>query len=98
MKNIIYAMLVFILVFQNCNAQTQGCLSVDRLNFEKVSFNTLLVTRDGKNIGLISVYGSIDGEFRSVRFFTPTLCVRAPNNDFQINDKLQTVREIKLFN
>jgi len=95
MKHIV-AIVMILCGILSTNAKAANCLSVDGLTFEKVGHNALLMIRDGRNIGLLRIYGEVPANF-SVRFFTPTICDGSENDKFQINGDLKTVLKIDLF-
>jgi hypothetical protein len=100
MKRYIESTLLFatlMLASLHAHAQRTECINVDGLRFEKVGVDTLLFVKDGKNLGLLKVYGSLYNDLKDVRFFTPTICTKEPNNKFQYNASLQTVESITLF-
>ena len=79
----------------SANCFAERCLAVNGLQFEAVDYGQLLVIRDGKNIGILSVsyFGSDLRKASSLqfRFFTPTICDGIQNNKFHINQVLVTV-------
>lgn len=94
-----------ILLLSTSNAfAADVCIPVDGLSFTKTGTSTLLVSRDGKNVGLLEVlderavyYFVIPDKPFTVRFFTPTVCNSGANAKFEIDKSLVTVRTLTLF-
>ena len=94
MKNIV-ATLFFLFCSVNANAET--CLPVDGLRFEKVGTDKLLIIRQGQNYGILQIVGFGIPDNFTLRFFTATICDKAPNNEFQISGKIERVASISNF-
>ena len=84
------------------------CLNVDGAKFEAIGKDSLLVSRDAKNIAILQVYGpSYEGGFPfsdirtlqklEFRFFAPSLCDAGGSIRFHINGELGRVRAIEPF-
>ncbi len=94
MKRIVYLVLLLCEILST-NARAD-CFYIDGTTFEKVGYNSLLMIRNGRNIGLLTIYEEVPKNF-SVRFFTPTICDGSENYKFQINGDLAMVKKIELF-
>jgi len=89
--------IAFIALFFSASVKAETCLPVEGLQFEKIGIFELLIIRDGKNWGIMSVLGiPADGKME-FRFFTPTICDGSQNDKIQINGKLTSISDIKPF-
>ncbi len=83
----------------NTARANSNCLAVHGVSFEKVSWNKLLAVREGRNIGFVTVSGTLPENLGAFRFFSPNLCASGAEDKFTINGKLYEVsyRGIELF-
>lgn len=92
---------IIVLTFGGVNnaRANSNCLAVHGVTFEKVSYNKLLAVREGRNIGFVTVIGSLPEKLGAFRFFSPNLCVYGAEDKFTINGKLYEVSSsgIQLF-
>jgi hypothetical protein len=77
----------------------EKCLDVEGLQFEAISYASLLVSRAGKNIAIININSS-PGDLRKLnplqfRFFTPRIC-EYKNFNFHINGNLVMISSIQI--
>ncbi len=87
----------FIALFFAVSVKAETCLPVAGLQFEKIGLTVLLVSKDGKNLGTIGLYGGIPDGKLEFRFFTPTICDGSQNAQLHINGSLFTIERIKPF-
>ena len=85
-------LLLLFLVFSSHVVKAETCLSVDGLQFEALSMNTLLVSKGGQNWGTLTLsYGYLPKGNLVFRFFTPTICDGYQNNKIHINGELHSI-------
>ena len=88
----------FIALFFAVSVKAETCLPVEGLQFEKIGYSTLLIIKNGRNWGTLTIYWNAipDGKLE-FRFFTPTMCDGSQNRVLHINGKLETIEDIKPF-
>ena len=87
----------FIALFFTATVKSQTCLPVEGLQFEKIGLGTLLIMRDGKNWGTMTILGAVPEGKIEFRFFTPTICEGRQNNQIHINKQLLYIGTIQPF-
>ena len=84
-------------MFFAVSVKAETCLPVAGLQFEKIDYSVLLVSKDGKNLGTIGFIGDLPDGKLEFRFFTPTICDGSQNAQLHINGLLFTIGRIKPF-
>jgi len=87
------------ILFLSSVAKAETCIEVEGLQVEVISHNSLLMMKDGKNLGIIQLCGGDLAKVKQVnlRFFTPRLCDGSNNDKFHLNGDLKSVCSIKYF-
>ena len=84
-----------------CCGVFASCLDADRLEFRQIDPRTFLVSRDGKNIAILTLYNSsiknISQNDNTWEFFTPKICDSGANADFMLNGKRSSILAIEIF-
>ena len=90
-------LLLLFLVFSSHVVKAQTCLSVDGLQFEALSINTMLVSKGGQNWGTLTIWSYLPKGNLVFRFFTPTICDGSQNNKIHINGELHSIMKLDKF-
>ena len=91
-----FALSLFLVFFSHV-VKAETCLSVDGLQFEAISTNTLLVSKNGQNLATLTIGRSLPKGNLIFRFFTPTICDRLQNDKLHINGELYSIQDISKF-
>ena len=73
------------------------CMPVHGLSFERIASDSLLASREGRNIAIVRVYYVLPERLGQFRFFSANLCPYGAASNFHIDGKLYTVSFIQLF-
>jgi hypothetical protein len=98
MKKILVS--IFMLAFFIDSAYAD-CIPVSGLQFERISCNELLASRDGKNIAVLSLpyspFCSLPTKMNTFRFFSEQLCTTGAEARFHIDGELFYLGSITYF-
>ena len=72
------------------------CMPVHGLSFERIASDSLLASREGRNIAIVSIL-RLPERLGQFRFFSANLCQDGAESNFHIDGKLYTVSFIQLF-
>jgi len=73
------------------------CIPVHGLSFERISGGSLLASREGRNIAIVSSIYGLPERLGQFRFFSANLCKYGAESKFHIDGKLFTVKSIEIF-
>ena len=73
------------------------CIPVHGLSFERISGGSLLASREGRNIAIVSSIYRLPERLGQFRFFSANLCQDGAESNFHIDGKLYDVLSIQLF-
>ena len=74
------------------------CLKVDGLEFEGIAKSVFLISKQGKNLGTMSIiYIQEAREAKNFRFFTDIICDSGAEDQIMIDGELRRIVSIKLF-
>ena len=74
------------------------CMPVHGLSFERISGDSLLASREGRNIAIVRVYyPALPERLGQFRFFSANLCPYGAASKFHLDGKLITVKDIEKF-
>lgn len=84
-----------------CCGVFASCLDADRLEFRQIDEKDFLVSKDGKNIAILTLASASKKNIRqndnTWEFFTPKICHSGANADFMLNGKMSRIFLIRLF-
>ena len=75
------------------------CIKVDGLEFEAISFNEFLMSKNGKNLGTIKIESGWYNakQAKNFRFFTDKICDSRAERQIMIDGKKVNIYLIQLF-
>ena len=83
-----------------CCGVFASCLDADRLEFRQLDERSFLVSRDGKNIAILTLFTKSNirqSDNTWGGFFTPKICDRGANAQFMLNGNRSFIDNIRMF-